>query len=441
MDRFVRVPSGAARSRSDSIRYAGVATVLVLACTALQLLYQDGARSWDTIYAEDGFLFFEQAQRYGIASIVRPYVGYGHLGPRILALPTRWIPLEHLAQYLAFAGALTTSLAALAVYALTRGVISSRVLRVVLAASVALLPVMAFENLANITNVIWPLTFACFWALVREPRTRADILLGGAVAFIGAASAGLTLLFLPLAAWALWTRRTRAQAVVVGAFAAAALFQVVMWVSDSSPIAGNDERDLSLGLLRLFATRVLASTAVGENWAGKLFEQSGYSVLLPISVIVSCVVVALFVFAPAPARWLGGIAVIYAFVMFFFPLVVRGSLEMVPFDHVWNSSGSRYAGLSILLLLSGIFIMVDAARFSESARRVAVGGLVLLFVAQVVFAFPAVNPRSAGPEWRSELVASARRCRATAARIVVIPITPSGWSLFVPCRDARDAVT
>ncbi len=58
MDRFVRVPSGAARSRSDSIRYAGVATVLVLACTALQLLYQDGARSWNTIYAEDGLLFF-----------------------------------------------------------------------------------------------------------------------------------------------------------------------------------------------------------------------------------------------------------------------------------------------------------------------------------------------------------------------------------------------
>ena len=440
MDRFVRVPSGAARSRSDSIRYAGVATVLVLACTALQLLYQDGARSWNTIWSEDGLVFFVDAQGYGIASIFRPYAGYGHLGPRILALPTRWIPLEHLAQYLAFAGALTTSLAALAVYALTRGVISSRVLRVVLAASVALLPVMAFENLANITNVIWPLTFACFWALVREPRTRADILLGGAVAFIGAASAGLTLLFLPLAAWALWTRRTRAQGVVVGAFAAAALFQVVMWISDSTESA-SPQGDFSLGLLRLFATRVLASTAVGDNWTGSLFEQSGYSVLLPISVIVSCVVVALFVFAPAPARWLGGIAVIYAFVMFFFPLAVRGSLEMVPFDHVWNSSGSRYAGLSILLLLSGIFIMVDAARFSESARRVAVGGLVLLFVAQVVFAFPAVNPRSAGPEWRSELVASARRCRATAARIVVIPITPSGWSLFVPCRDARDAVT
>ena len=37
MDRFVRVPSGAARSRSDSIRYAGVATVLVLgaACTPI----------------------------------------------------------------------------------------------------------------------------------------------------------------------------------------------------------------------------------------------------------------------------------------------------------------------------------------------------------------------------------------------------------------------
>ncbi len=166
---------------------------------------------------------------------------------------------------------MTTSLAALAVYALTRGVISSRVLRVVLAASVALLPVMAFENLANITNVIWPLTFACFWALVREPRTRADILLGGAVAFIGAASAGLTLLFLPLAAWALWTRRTRAQAVVVGAFAAAALFQVVMWVSDSSRKRRSTTRgDFSLGLLRLFATRVLASTAVGENWAREL---------------------------------------------------------------------------------------------------------------------------------------------------------------------------
>ncbi len=437
MDRFFRVPRRAARSRSDSIRYAGVATVLVLACTALQLLYQDGARSWDTIYAEDGLVFFVEAQGYGIASIFRPYAGYGHLGPRILALPTRWVPLEHLAQYLALAGALTTSLAALAVYALTRGVISSLVLRVVLAASVALLPVMAFENLANITNVIWPLTFACFWALVREPRTRADILLGGAVAFIGAASAGLTLLLLPLAAWALWTRRTRAQAVVVGAFAAAALFQVVMWVSDSG---SGPQGDSSPGLLRLFATRVLASTAIGDNWAGSLFEQSNYSVLLPISVMVSCVVVALFVFAPASARWLGGIAVIYAAVMFFFPLVVRGSLALALLDHVWNSNGARYAGLSILLLLSGIFIMVDAARFSESVRRAAVGGLALLFVAQVVFAFPALNPRSAGPEWRPELVAGARRCRATAARIVVIPITPSGWSLFVPCRDAQDAV-
>lgn len=66
--------------------------------------------------------------------------------------------------------------------------------------------------------------------------------------------------------------------------------------------------------------------------------------------------------------------------------------------------------------------------------------LVVQYAVVVSFAIPSTNFRSAGPEWRVALSQGAARCRAHHQSQVVIPITPGGWSVRLPCREVRGAV-
>ena len=407
--------------------------IAFVALVVLQLKYQDGSPSWRTIWAEDGQVFVAQARRDALAALFRPHGGYALLVPRLAAIPTAWIALDRVAQYLAVVGCVITALAAGAVYVLTSGVIRSQVLRVVLAASVALLPVMAFENLANLTNTIWALTFVCFWALLSPAATRRDAVFRAACVFLATASAGLCVIFVPVAAYALYRRRTPDQRIVVGAYGAALVFQAVIYLTTSvhGPSGPAD------GVIRLFVARVLAGSVLGEEWASDLFDQHGYWPLYLAAALVVGLVLFLVLTTRGPSRELGSIAVGYAAVAFFAPLLLRGTAPMRLVAGMWTSNSARYVGLAILLLLSGVFVMVPEVRLAAPAvPRVLTAVLAAQFVVIVAFAWPATNYRSYGPEWRPELAAAVKRCRHGADQVLV-PITPAqlNWYVRVHCSD------
>ena len=408
---------------------AAAAAAAVAALTVIQLFVQDGARSWRTVWAEDGRIYFGEANRDGLLALFHTKAGYLQLVPRLLAVPTTLIPLTRLADYLAVAGALVTSLTGLAVFFLTRDLIKPVALRLILAAAPALLPVMAFENLANITNLIWPLCFACFWALLYAPATRKEGAFAATVAFLGTASNGLAVVFLPLAAYVAWRRRTPAQHLVLAGYGLGLAVQAAAVVGSGGPVSGGPVH----GLGREFVARVLAGSAVGEQWARQLFEAHGYGILEIPAAVVLVLIAYLVLRSRGERRQLGCIAVGYSAVLFAAPLLVRGTVGLRLVAGLGFSAAARYVGLSTLLLLSGIFIMVGAPTLRPKIGAVLTTIFVVQFLVVVLFAIPQVNFRSHGPEWAAALSRAATQCRATKQDHLAVPITPGGWSVTLPC--------
>ncbi|HEY6316418.1 MAG TPA: hypothetical protein VI462_00855 [Acidimicrobiia bacterium] len=306
-------------------------------------------------------------------------------------------------------------------------------MRLILASAPALLPVMAFENLANITNVIWPLCFACFLALLRAPANRKEGAFAATVAFVGTASNGLAALFLPLAVYAVWRRRTRAQHLVLAGYGLGLAVQAAALVGSGGPASGGPVH----GLGREFLARVLAGSVVGEQWARALFEGHGYGVLEIPAAAVLVLIAYLLLRSRGERRELGGIALGYSVVVFAAPLLVRGTVGLRLVAGLGFSAAARYVGLSTLLLLSGIFIMVGAPTLKPRVGAALAAIFLVQYLVVVVFAIPAANFRSSGPEWTVALSRAATQCRETKQDHLAVPITPGGWSVTLPCAQIR----
>ena len=109
----------------------------------------------------------------GIAAVATPYTGCLGDRPRVLAIPATWLPLRlgDLSRHRRSRVLIARCGVALLAHGPSH---PSRALRMALVFAAVLLPVFTFEDMANITNTIWVLTFAVFWALVRVPRRQAQ---------------------------------------------------------------------------------------------------------------------------------------------------------------------------------------------------------------------------------------------------------------------------
>ena len=201
----------------------------VIAMVGAQLVRQPGARSWNTVWAEDGTVYASEAYAHpALSTLLRGYAGYTQFVPRVIALGVRPLPVAWMAPYFAVITAVVIALLALFVYRSTDGWVQSSWLRASLMFMTALAPVIYFEVNANIANLGWPLLFASFWAFASrrdgpwdtgapEPDRRVD----------RAQHAVFWLLLVPAAIALAAVRRRRADMIVVGASIAALVSAVV----------------------------------------------------------------------------------------------------------------------------------------------------------------------------------------------------------------------
>ena len=127
-------PTSLARRAAASVGFVGLVV-------AVELLRQPGARTWDTVWAEDGTIYAEQAIHLpALTALTRPYAGYVQLLPRLLALPARVLPVAWYAPWFAVAGALTAALLGLLVVHSAEGWITNRGLRWLVGLTVATTP-------------------------------------------------------------------------------------------------------------------------------------------------------------------------------------------------------------------------------------------------------------------------------------------------------------
>ena len=77
----------------------------VLFLVALALLRQSGGAATNTIWAEDGTIFYQQSRTYGILhTLTIPYAGYLQLEPRLFVQLTRFAPMADAAAVMAVTG-------------------------------------------------------------------------------------------------------------------------------------------------------------------------------------------------------------------------------------------------------------------------------------------------------------------------------------------------
>jgi hypothetical protein len=404
-----------------------VIPVVFIASVALQLARQAGRHSWNTVWAEDG-MYAGDALREPAASILfRGYSGYAQVSTRLLALGVRIVPPERIASYLAVTAAVASSLLALFVYRCTDGWIRHRSLRITMAAMCVVAPVLGSENTANITNTLWTLAFAGFWAVVAQVRRPADVVARVGVAFVGMLSTPVTALFLPLSlAVTLVRRRTTDAAVLIALLVGGTIQSVVMLSADRGP----DPTSSSLGNLpTTYGARVLGSLLVGERGLGRAWEAIGVWTAGLAIVLCAVLFAAALRSSTRVQRPFAIAAVLCSLLAFAAPTwlrgldVLRSSLAEQPVP-----GGARYAVLPLLLAVAAALALLDRLR-TNTWRRLFVAHAAVLCALN----FSVTITRSTGPSWSSTVVVAKEQCRLEAVSDVELPISPPGSSMLVPC--------
>lgn len=405
---------------------AGCVAAAVAVLTIAQLFRQTGVHSWDTVWAEDGKYFFNGTN--GLGDLLKQQAGYLQLTGRMFGLGAHVVRLDDVAIFYAVGGAALTSLMAAAVWYFSEHLVTSRVLRVVLALQVVVLPAMLLEQVANGVNAMWAVVYAGWWALVWRPRHVAGAVGASLVAVLAACSSSLVLVFLPLAAVLAW-KRPGPYRIVAAAFGVGCAIQgIVILTAPEVATAPSTATDLP----GIFSIRVLASMLVGEQWVGDAWSAIGWGLAVIAVAITACWLLALAVRGRGEPRVLGLVAVAYAVLLYGGELWIRGSVGM-RIGTEYHSFGARYSSLSIWLLTAGLVLLVSSVPVTRVVRVVVVV-IVAWFVVTSVAGFRGSTPRSEGPPWKTSVLLGRQACRA-GANEVTLDVVPYPFDITVSCAE------
>lgn len=147
-------------------------------------------------FAEDASIFFSQVYHYGVFSFLKPYAGYYHLYPRIIAFAgeTLQIPLLYLPAFYNFAWLLGFN--AILIYLWVRLDLSTPV-KFLLSLALTITPVGS-DIFMNLTNTHWVLALGLIIIFAQKPAWNYKILICDSLfAIIIGFSGPFSLLFIP----------------------------------------------------------------------------------------------------------------------------------------------------------------------------------------------------------------------------------------------------
>ncbi len=419
----------------------------MVGAVALPLLRQGGAPSWNTIWGEDGWVYFQQAHDHGLSVLVRGYAGYLQLAPRLLAVPSVLVPVPDLARYFAVVAALVGAMLAGFVYWASEGWVEAREVRLALASLVVLAPALGYENTGNVTNTIWILLAVAPWALVARSDGQRAVVLRSLVAFASATATALSAVFLPLALGYACARRRRPTWIVCGSFCAGLVLQfaVVVHTRDTRPHHAIRQM---WALPQIIGVKVFGQFLVGDRGIRALWDhRMALAVLAPVVVVV--VAVALLRGLSRAKQTLAASFVGLAVVSFVVPSWGRGTDQVAlalsarsqfgpALAGTYNPMSARYGVAPVLLLAGAIAIGAGAARPGRvRLARALRTGFVIWVIAVSAIGFRVASPRSAGPTWTAAVssvgqVRCAHRPASTRVRIPV-PNPTVNPAVALPC--------
>jgi hypothetical protein len=402
----------------------------VALATALQVARQRGAPAYDSLWAEDGAVFLEDAVARGIPAIFTPQASYLLLGPRLLGALASILPLELAPLVLSVGPAAITALLSLYVYRVSAELLTSRLGRGVVAGTMILAPWAVDEVVNTATNLPWYLAFACFWAVLRKPSSRAEAGVSTLVVAVATLSTPVTALYAPVAVWRVVKADRPLQRLIPSVFFAGLLIQLPFLFGEEPLRWGASS---AFDILPLYALRIGGVFLTGNRFADELWRWLGwgfaYGALGAILVLVS-----LGAWKSDRGRRLAIVGLFgYSLVSFGAVVWIRGVTGfLVPLERTLYLAGARYTFVPLLFLAATVTCVVEAT-FAGLPRRPA--RVIRLMGPTLVAALIAVNfvfVRSPGPTWNEQLSLARGRC-AGVGQVVRVPIAPPGVTVMLDC--------
>ncbi len=403
------------RSRSARIGAALASLGAVAAGAGLMLARQQGRPAQDSLIAEDSKIFLPQALAHPWGSLFRAYDGYEELAPRLIAEVIAKLPFRDAAADFAITGAVIASCCAVFIFYACAGHVRTPALRVLVGASVVLLPTALVEIANSGVNSPWYLLFAAFWALVWRPRSAAGAAVAAVICFAAASSNALTALYLPLAAArVIALPRVREQVASVGLVAGG-----VLQVPAVLTLSRNHQATTLHHAVAFYAHLVILPAVAGHHLASFLWAQVGLTAATLIAAAVAAAVAGWACLRAGPrARLFVLAALLFGLVLTLVPVFVHGNVANVPLSRTaLYTRGSRYAQTPIMLIDSALIVAVDAylRRGGFRRERVAHATAAVLLVAVLgtlwVSDFRYANWRAIWPPWSLTVARVERSCR------------------------------
>jgi hypothetical protein len=228
------------------------------------------------------------------------------------------------------------------------------------------------QTTATITNTTWMFLAVLPWALISLEERRRDAGLRSVLAFLGATSSILSLLFLPLVIGWLAYRRTKAARIVGASFVVGLIVQ--MAVTLTSPPATGAKIDLPL-LADATSVRVFGAFLLGTRWEADWWSANWVSLVVLGPLMAVALLLALGVGANRRAQVVAGSCTLLAVVFFAIPAWGRGtiylglgpSLIVNGYRDVWNEA--RFSVVPVMLLASAVAILIAPTMSRSLARR------------------------------------------------------------------------
>ena len=159
---------------------------------------RQGSTGLNTIWAEDGQVFYQGALTSPVHAFVESWQGYLSTGPRIIAAVVTVFPVSWAAGAFAVADAIVMGLLAALTYRACGEHIRNPWLRALPAVTIAACPVGP-ETWGAVSNLQWPLFFVAVVVLLWNPRHPVPIAAGAVTVLLLALSSPFGVLLMPIA--------------------------------------------------------------------------------------------------------------------------------------------------------------------------------------------------------------------------------------------------
>ena len=414
------------------LRVVIAAALFVILGMAVALARNNGTPFIDILYAEDGMMFYSEARAPGL-DVLSPYAGYMHLVPRLISKVITLLPVEAVAAAYAVSATALVALLALYVYFASRVLLELWPGRALLAGAMVV-PPLAGQAVANLTNLHWYLMFAAFWAVISRPRNVGWTILGASVGAAAALSDPLTALLLPSAAFAVYRYRSRLHGFVVGAVVLGLGVQLLV-------VLGAEQRvgqEFSwLELFAAYAFRVAGGITVGDVHLTAAWQRAGWSLPIVAAVAITILVALAIAWTHRWRRFIVIAAVLSSTAFFAVPLFIRGTTTWVPIvGQPPPLHTGRYTLIPALFLIVCVAVLVDLAVAKRRLKYLVSGGIAAVWLVSVMAANSFLTPLPNGPSWAEGVDAARLVCKSEPTDTVEVVIAPrSGWKVRLSCHD------